>query len=193
MGYLNNFISSLCFSIGNTKGYDFIYLKELIESDKSSKIVQKLIGILRWKDNIDTSDEKTIEYILTILTLRYLNLYHNILSSSKKSEFLLKEFKCLLSTEKNNFQEIYNFISGEYVHKSKICDSIIGEFLNIKLIDLLSVIKSRLMTHEVNWGILILFIQKIDQNEHFMNLISEMVRNSIQNEIKNDLIVILNF
>jgi hypothetical protein len=63
MGYLNNFISALCYSINNTKSYDFIYLKELIESDKSSKIVQKLIGILRWKDNIDTSDEKTIEYI----------------------------------------------------------------------------------------------------------------------------------
>jgi hypothetical protein len=118
-----------------------------------------------------------------------LNLYHNILNSSKKSEFLLKEFKCLLSTEKNNFQEIFNYISGEHVQKSKICDSIIGEFLNLKLNDLLSVIKSRMVTHEVNWGILILFIRKIDQHEQFMSLISELARNSIQNETKNDLIV----
>eukprot|EP01080_Neovahlkampfia_damariscottae_P009165 gene9165-1253_t len=180
MGYLNNFIDILSHSVNETNGFDVQVLKELIESDKSSRVFQKFLKTIRWKVN---DEEKN----------KYLKLYLNVLKTStlsKKSDFLLREFKQLISTDASNFKGIFKYVNGEYPSNSSICDSIISEFLQLQQSDLVGVIKSKLMSDEVNWGILISFLQKID-SEIVLSILSDLTSISIQVESINDIVVMI--
>ena len=56
--------------------------------------------------------------------------------------------------------------------------------------DLLNIVKSKLISDEVNWGILISFLVKFD-SEMILSLLSDFTNISIQNESKSELIIMI--